>query len=225
MSFTDKSVQLAKEVMTRKNPGLAEKFGTLFSFLVDNPESFSGRKRQSKVVVGSEEFFTAQADNFIRSRDLRAPNPPATVPDEMVSFIINEYFDVPESELKRAVELHSLCMGAENLVGDILERYIASVVEPLEWVWCSGSIIRAVDFIHKKKDGSWGALQVKNRDNSENSSSSSVRDGTTIEKWFRCFSTKSGDNWSNFPKVVNANLSEAGFKKYVDDYLKRIKNG
>jgi SinI restriction endonuclease len=223
MPFTSQSVRLAEEVMNRHNPSLSKKFGILISFLVDNPDSYAAKKRKSKIVVDSEEFFVRQAKIFINSRELRAPNPPATVPDEMVSFIINKYFDVPTSELEKAVELHSLCMGAENLIGDILERYIASVVEPHGWVWCSGSIIKAVDFIYKKKDDQWIALQVKNRDNSENSSSSGVRDGTTIEKWFRCFSKKQGDNWNNFPNIVNANLSEADFRDYVAEYLKKIK--
>jgi hypothetical protein len=141
----------------------------------------------------------------------------------MVSFIINKYFDVLESELERAVELHNLSMGAENLIGDILERYIASVVEKQGWVWCSGSVVKAVDFIHKKKDGEWAALQVKNRDNSENSSSSAIRKGTTIDKWFRTFSKKKGDNWGNFPKIAKVRLSEANFRKFVENYLINLK--
>jgi hypothetical protein len=231
MSFNNQQVELAKEVMNRQNPDLAEKFGTLFSFLVDNPDRFSEKDSKSLNKVGYEEFFINRANKFIHSREPRAPKESETVADEMVSFIINKYFDVPESELIRTVKLHRSCMGAENLVGDILERYIASMVEQIGWVWCSGSIITAIDFIHKKENESWEALQVKNRDNTENSSSSNVRKGTTIQKWFRSFSKKSGENWSKFPFSVNANLSEAGkatlseagFKQYVEGYLQKIK--
>lgn len=224
MSFNEKSAELARQIMKQLNPPLAERFGTLIEFLTDNPEAASAIRRDKGLTVGSEDYIRRQAENFIRSREPRAPSPPSTVPDEMVSFIIHKYFDVPETELERAVELHNLSMGAENLVGDILERYIASVVEDHGWVWCSGSMVKAVDFIHRRTNGDWATLQVKNRDNSENSSSSAIRHGTTIEKWFRTFSKKKGDNWHNFPKIVNVTLSEAEFRKFVDRYLRDIKN-
>src|SRR6059058_3167229 len=54
------------------------------------------------------------------------------------------------------------------------------------WIWCSGTSVKAVDFIHyDEKNNEWNLLQVKNRDNTENSSSSKIRDNTTIKKWFR----------------------------------------
>ncbi len=224
MSFNEKSADLARHIMRQLDPTLAERFGILIQFLADNPEAASAIRGGKDLAIGSEEYIRRQAENFIRSRDPRAPSPPSTVPDEMVGFIIHKYFDVPATELERAVELHNLSMGAENLVGDILERYIASVVEDHGWVWCSGSMVKAVDFIHRKPNGDWATLQVKNRDNSENSSSSAIRHGTTIEKWFRTFSKKKGDNWHNFPKIVNVTLSEAGFRKFVDSYLEGIKN-
>ncbi len=224
MSFNNKSVELARTVMNQLNPNLTEQFSTLILFLIDNPEAASSIRGKATIAIGSEEYIRRQAENFINSREPRAPNPPSTIPDEMVSFIINKYFNVPENELERAIELHNLSMGAENLIGDILERYIASIVEQHGWVWCSGSVVKAVDFIHRQKDGKWSALQVKNRDNSENSSSSAIRKGTTISKWFRTFSKKKGDNWSKFPKIVNVTLSEDNFRKFVESYLMSLKN-
>lgn len=220
MPLNAQSVTLANGVMNLLRPDLSNRFVTLIEFLVYSPVSAS---KIGKLDPGSQADLEARAQKFISGRNLRAPAPPETVPDEMVSFIINQYFDVPESELSRAVELHNLCMGAENLVGDILERYIASVVEP-DWVWCSGSIIRAIDFVHKDKAGNWSTLQVKNRDNSENSSSSAIRAGTPIAKWYRTFSKKAGDNWIKFPKTVStADLSEDNFRNFVADYLDQIK--
>ncbi|MCC7260058.1 MAG: SinI family restriction endonuclease [Alphaproteobacteria bacterium] len=222
MSLNGKSADLARQVMNQLDPSLSKQFGTLVEFLADNPAAAPQDSRTA--ALGSDEYLRRQAEKFIKSRAPRAPNPPATIPDEMVSFIINKYFDVPENELERAVELHNLSMGAENLIGDILERYIASIVERHDWVWCSGSIVKAVDFIHRKPDGTWAALQVKNRDNSENSSSSAIRKGTTIDKWFRTFSKKQGDNWSNFPKIVDARLSETDFRRFVEAYLSSLRN-
>ena len=66
-------------------------------------------------------------------------------------------------------------------------------------------------------------LQIKNRNNSENSSSSKVRDGTTINKWFRSFSKKDISNWKNFPDTqLNGQLSEEGFHNFIDIYLHKF---
>ena len=81
---------------------------------------------------------------------------------------------------------HSLMMTIENLVGDLLEEYLSVKLKENGWCCCWGSTIDAVDFC--KADGS--LIQIKNSDNSENSSSSRVRAGTTIEKWYRRKSTK-----------------------------------
>ena len=143
----------------------------------------------------------------------------------MVSLILEHYFQIPAADLGDASRLHSLAMGAENLVGDLLERYLATLMEPLGWAWCSGSLVKAVDFVKPGiPPGSWRLLQVKNRDNSENSSSSAIRGGTTIEKWHRTFSRRAGANWSAFPEdSLKGSLSEADFKRFVTGYLEGLR--
>ena len=122
-------------------------------------------------------------------------------------------------------ECVNLCMeamGAENFIGWILESYIASEAEPLGWVWCSGAIVRSVDFIRPMDGGNWRMLQVKNRSNSENSSSSKVRQGTSIEKWFRIYAYNGKTNWDTFPDPeLRTKLSEESFRTYIIDYFSR----
>ena len=101
MSFNEKSADLATQIMKQLDPTLAERFGILVQFLVDNPEAASAIRGGKDLSMGSEDYLRRQAENFIRSREPRAPSPPSTVPDEMVSFIIQKYFDVPEVELER----------------------------------------------------------------------------------------------------------------------------
>ena len=224
-AFHENSAQVAKAAMNLIDPSLSKKYSVLIEFLTEHPKAantISRKKEDSKIVIGSDEYIKLQAHKFSDSRKPHAPKPPDTVPDEMVSFILNKYFNVPENELKQAVKLHSLSMGAENLIGDILERYIASIVESHDWVWCSGSIVSAVDFVYRKENG-WAALQIKNRDDSENSSSASVRNNTDIKKWFRTFSKKVGDNWKKFPPIADVTLSEIEFTNYVTDYLNKLK--
>jgi SinI restriction endonuclease len=87
-------------------------------------------------------------------------------------------------------------------------------------------LVKAVDFVlpPAKSELPWRLLQVKNRDNSENSSSSAIRKGTDIEKWHRTFSRKRGENWGAFPdKTAKDTLSEKGFRDFVETYLQRLK--
>jgi len=207
-------------------PLLADKFAVLIRFLERNPGSASVGRGKNAPKIGSLEFITKAATNFATTREPKRPEPPATIPDELVSFILHRYFDLPEASLKRAQHEHSLSMGAENMVGDLLERYLATILEPRGWVWCSGSSIKSVDFIKPpaSNKGKWIILQVKNRDNSENSSSSAIRKGTLIEKWHRTFSKKAGSNWAAFPDTsCRPLLSEEKFKEFVRAHLLALK--
>lgn len=226
MAFIKNPAQKAHEYMSLIDPTLAEKYSKIIEFLSEYPTAASALRGTNSPAVGSEEYIRIQATGFASSRKPRSPQPPATIPDEMVSVILHEYFDVPLENLERAKSEHLLSMGAENLVGDLLERYLASVMEPRGWLWCSGSMVKAVDFIKPPATAKapWDLLQVKNRDNSENSSSSAIRVGTTIEKWHRTFSKKPGANWAAFPDpTIRPLLSEADFIRYVKTYLKNLK--
>ena len=229
MAFVKNAAEIAHTLMAMDSPrlnNLAEAYQIVISFLVQYPNAASQPKDKGAPAIGTTEYIEKQAHSFALSRNPKAPQEPATVPDEMVSVILNEYFGVPASDLERIKKGHSLSMGAENLVGDLLERYLAKVLEPQGWIWCSGSMVKAVDFIKPPSDerGLWRMLQVKNRDNSENSSSSAIRDGTTIEKWFRTFSKKVGSNWTEFPDTtLRQQLSEEDFKIFVRQYLKALK--
>lgn len=211
----------AHSVMASLNSDLATPFKTIIGYLDYNRDSVQKIKG---LEFGTHDYLTLAAYKYIESRKPKAPKPPATVPDPLVGVIISSYFDVSERDIDSATNLHSLCMGAENLVGDILERYISEQIEPHGWAWCSGSLVKAVDFVHDDGNGNWRALQIKNRDNSENSSSSAIRKGTTIEKWFRTFSKKPGDNWGAFPIKGGPIMDEISFQKFVKSYLTRLKS-
>lgn len=223
-SFIPNVKEIAKRAMDSVDPSLSDKFSIIIEFLSDNPAAASTLKGKEQPIVGTEEYIIASAVNFKKGRDPRTPLPPSTMPDEMVSIILHEYFEVPLEDLRKAEEWHRLSMGAENIVGDLLERYIAEVIEVHGWVWCSGSVVKAVDFIYLDSQNVWQSLQIKNRDNTENSSSAAIRNGTTIQKWFRTFSKKKGTNWNNFPSVEGkSSLSEEGFKLYVENYLSLLR--
>ena len=226
MSFVINAEAVAQAAMSAVDPTLVEKYASLVKFLSNFPEAASAMRGSSAPAIGSKSYLERQAAAFASSRAPRAPQAPATVPDEMVSVILHEYFGIAASDLEQAKREHLLSMGAENLVGDLLERYLASILEPRGWIWCSGAMVKAVDFVKApaQPGGEWRMLQVKNRDNSENSSSSAIRNGTSIEKWHRTFSKKVGANWAAFPDAaLRQHLSEAAFKSYVREYLHALR--
>ena len=80
-----------------------------------------------------------------------------------------------------------------------------------------------MDFIFAENN-SWKLLQIKNRSNSENSSSKAIRDGTKIEKWCRINANNGRTYWDKVPKPMrNLGLSEDNFRRFVVDYIRNEK--
>lgn len=212
-------VNRASNVMRELDPKLIRPFSSVVWFLEENRELANARGME----FGSLAYLEKYAVSFAKGRNKNPPKCPATVSDPMVAFILGEFWGLDDNEAESAVDHHNYAMGAENIIGNLLEHYIAEELEPHGWAWCSGSLVQAVDFVHRDAFGKWTALQVKNRDNSENSSSKAIRDGKDIRHWFRTFSRKTGTNWANFPRVVDQELSEEGFQHFVSRYLRQLR--
>lgn len=215
----------AHTVFRKSAMGFRSELEVVADFLIKNPEL--APKPSQGDTFGSEFYWEKIALKFNRGRMPRAPQEPSTIPDPMVSVILESYFGVDPTRLSTISKEHSLSMAAENIVGDILERYIAQNLEPYGWVWCSGEVIKKVDFLAARKSSTseWIPLQIKNRDNSENSSSSSVREGTEIVKWFRTFSRTGHTNWEAFPETIDGvSLNENDFQSFAKDYLRIIRS-
>ena len=106
------------------------------------------------------------------------PNETTTVPDELVSDILEKFYSHKKDERQKIQKQYQDQKQTEMKIGELLEKYIASKGKDFGWAF-SSSCIQAVDFI--KNDGSnWTTLQIKNSDNTENSSASAIRNNTTI---------------------------------------------
>ncbi len=204
--------------------GLAESYANVCAYLADNPSSLS-LSGKSKPDLKTEDGLIKLAGKYFSSfRSSNFPSTPNTVPDEMVSVVLQYAYDHPKQDCARIKLQHQQSMAAENCVGALLERYLDSVLRQYGWHWCCGSVVKAIDFVRKNNDDSWLSLQIKNRDNSENSSSSAIRKNTIIEKWFRTFSRTGKTNWDNLPPLMQGyGLSEDGFLQFVRTYLKNKK--
>jgi hypothetical protein len=125
--------------------------------------------------------------------------------------------DLSAKDIGKIFENHALGMSIENNIGGLLEDYIASNLEPKDWISAWGSTVRAVDFYKPKEDK---FLQVKNRSNSENSSSMSIRKGTNIQKWDRIDARTGKTHWEELGKITGViGMSEEGFFAFVKDAI------
>ena len=168
----------------------------------------------------------SDAENNLPSK--HTANPKSSCSDPAIKKLVEIVTGANESESNSQERHHNLFMSAENIQGDLLEEYIAINVRQFGWLWCKGNILRAIDFC--SEDGSV-YLQVKNKNNTENSSSSAIREGTEIKKWYRLGTSKQGGicfpayKWESLNEIINANnsssnkcnLSEEAYIRFITE--------
>ena len=143
----------------------------------------------------------------------RVSNPPGTVADPIIEKIIGAKLShLTDEELVKITYAHRLGMSAENILGLLLEEYLATRLSQYGWHCAWGETVKSVDFVNEQ-----GALlQIKNRSNSENSSSSSVRAGTEIQKWFRIKADRVEYMWVKLNQICGTSeLSEIDFVEFA----------
>lgn len=199
---------------------LEDKFKIVIEFLNEYSDRLSKKRKGANL---SEEGQKLLRNMFLAPRERHVIlQHPKTIPDPAVSIILGKAKRYDDKKLAEIQIEHQLSMAAENKVGELLEMYLAEKLEPYGWIWCSGDLVKAIDFI-KKEENSWKCLQVKNRDNAENSSSSKIRDGSSIEKWFRIYSRKEATNWERFPdESVKHLLNEEDFINFIKETVSDV---
>lgn len=216
----DRSIILARRIARDLNIKWEDGVGTVFNAIVKDPARVPGNiggindsendaiKKWLKKYQGGKDGRASQ----------RTSNVSGTVPDPIIDEIISaKIVRLTEIDLGKIRDAHRLSMSAENILGLILEEYLAIHLEPHGWHCAWGETIKSVDFVHK--DGR--LLQIKNRSNSENSSSSAVRDGTEITKWFRIKANRIEYMWESLNTFCGTDtLSEESFIAFVQATLK-----
>lgn len=158
-----------------------------------------------------ERWIKGYCDATNNPPSLRIANQKSTCTDPAIRIIVQATQNITDKKALIGENIHNLFMSAENIQGNLLEEYIATKIRPYGFLWCKGNVLRATDFCNT--DGSC-LLQIKNKSNTENSSSSSIREGTSIEKWFRLGSrTKNGIKvpvyrWTMLNTLINTHKTE-----------------
>lgn len=185
----------------------------IFNVALDNPDRFPGinltvtRNAQNYL----ERWVKGYYDAINNPPSRRTANPKSACTDPAIAVIVKATQGMTTAESTTGENNHNLFMSAENIQGNLLEEYIAGKVRPYGFLWCDGNVLRAIDFCNT--DGSL-FLQIKNKSNTENSSSSNIREGTSIEKWYRLGTrTRNGVKqpdykWSILNELINKNRTE-----------------
>lgn len=133
----------------------------------------------------AQEYLNRWVKNYLDAMNRRPSthraNPKTACTDPAIRVIVQASRGLTDAAAARYERNHNLFMSAENIQGNLLEEYIAGCIRPYGFLWCAGNVLRAVDFCN----AAGTLLQIKNKSNTENSSGSAIREGTSINKWYR----------------------------------------
>ncbi len=179
----------------------------------------SKKKKEVPLEEYIDRIYNSYRTGYDSRPSVRTGNPSTTIPDEIIAAILPGLFrGADKAKIDSMISSHTRIMQIEILVGDMLEEYLSEKLQRHGWVCAWGSTVDAVDFVHS--DGRM--LQVKNSDNSENSSSSRVRNDTVIIKWFRRYSKKVRSfNWEQLTEITGVpDLSEENFQAWCIETIR-----
>jgi hypothetical protein len=209
-------LQIFRNAFDQQGQQLLESHRTILTACYRNP-GLSPTLKSNTPEILAQAWLKKYNDSFENRISRRISQPPGTVADPIVNTIINARLTGLTAEhLEQIKYAHRLSMSAENIQGLLLEEFLAEQLIEYGWSCCWGESVRHVDFCNV--DGS--LLQVKNRSNSENSSSSRVRINQPIEKWYRVDARTGLYRWSYFnEKYGTDRFSEDNFVIFVHRVL------
>lgn len=221
----ERLIERAKSIAKDIGKSWDDRLERLLRFCARNPAAFPvprGKKVIESASAVDENYLEKYVRRYYAGRNRKIVlKEMKTKPDPAVDEVLKAYKNVPPEDLQRMGDGHRLSMQAENIVGQLLESYVARLLESHGWIWCCGETMRSVDFLKDGEESEIRFLQIKNRDNSENSSSAAIREGTKIEKWYRSNSRTGETRWDKLQEYCEADeadrCTEEGFYNFVQD--------
>ncbi len=209
------AMQIAEENNIPWNDGVSFVFHAIANDSERIPGNIGGNKDDENSVI--KKWLLKYTGGKLQRSSHRESNSPGTVADPIIEEIIGSRIPALDNDdLNKITYAHRLGMSAENILGLILEEYLSENLKEFGWHCAWGETVKSVDFVHE--DGR--LLQIKNRSNSENSSSSAVRHGTEIKKWFRIKADRVEYMWESLNTICGTtNLSEESFIKFVRETI------
>ena len=222
-------IREAHEIATELENTVQSNFEAFLGFLYDYPIVANKKGgvvlKETSTADEITAFLRSYLKQYFASKSKRIVlKDVGTVPDPAVDVVLEVFGRFNKADLAAMRENHRASMAAENKVGQLLEAYLAAKLEPKGWFWCNCNIVKGVDFF--KPGTPAHLLQVKNRSNSENSSSQAIRKTledagcpVKIEKWYRTESSTGETRWNDFEGNSRGSLlSEEGFHNFIRAY-------
>lgn len=211
----DAAMTVARQLARELNVDWQHAARFVFAVVAHNPNLAPGNIRGAQLDEHAivRKWLVRYESGLAGRASQRESGLPGTVPDPIIETIIGAKLRHLEvGDLADITFAHRLGMSAENILGLILEEFLAVQLRVHGWHCAWGETVRSVDFVHEN-----GALlQVKNRSNSENSSSSAIRDGTAIQKWYRIKARRVEYMWGKLNELCGTTcLSEQMFVQFV----------
>lgn len=208
---SDFEIKNAFFTITKNNPAYNDLF-IILSIGLKNRSLFPN------IRLAENSTYEDYLKKWIKGYDEATQNPPSkrkatpksSCSDPAIQTIVQIATAVDNQFAARMAAYHNLFMSAENIQGNLLEEYINKSIHPYGWIWCNGNVLRAIDFC--SSDGEI-LLQIKNKSNTENSSSSAIRSGTSIKKWYRLGTqTYNGEKlpiykWDALNQIINEHVT------------------
>lgn len=211
----DSAISIAKEIAELEGIPWEDSAKFVFSVIANDlertPGNIGGQNDTERDVI--KKWLLKYQGGYEGRASMRISNPPGTAADPIIKKIIGSRLDdLSDNDLNKITYAHRLGMSAENILGLILEEYLSENLKENGWHCAWGETVKSVDFVNENGN----LLQIKNRSNSENSSSSAVRDGTEIQKWYRIKADRIEYMWSQLNDICGTdNLSEDDFISFV----------
>ncbi len=207
------ALKCAKELSTELNIDWDAGVKFVFTVIAGDEERVPGNVSGATSQYAIKKWLGQYKAGHDNRASQRVSNPPGTVSDPIIEKIISaRLVHLTDDDLLKISHAHRLRMSAENILGLLLEEYLATRLIKYGWHCAWGETIKSVDFVNEKGH----LLQIKNRSNSENSSGKTVRDGTEIEKWYRIKADRVEYMWVKLNKICDTkHLSEEDFVKFA----------
>lgn len=213
---------LVKNAICSFDASLEAEFILVMDYLHSNKSAAPKFRGKKPPIFPSAEYIEKSAEKFVNGRKIPALNWSTKLTDPLLPLALNIFLGLTPAEIVKSIEIHKKLMLIENKVGEILESYISEKYSSKGWVWCSGSTVKTIDFIRKNEDGTFEILQIKNKDVSENSTSTLGRGGIPV--WQRLKGKRATSNWDNFPEnSAEKIMSEKEFIEYAEMKFIEIK--
>ena len=211
---------MIKETISKWEDVLDQCINLTYKYLEDYPQAWTKKTKKKPAPITIEEITLDITKMFDKEPEIKAPT---TIPDELVAELLELLckYDKSQRELIQK-QYNSQKQVEQVVVGTFLEFYILKHSVKYGWVQ-TGNCLSGIDMIQQNEDGSWNRLQIKNSDNTPNSSSAGfIRGKGNIITWKRRKSTTGTYYWDEFPdENVRNHLSEDNFREFIKGYYKK----